>query len=132
MIRQRSRVSLFSCTRRARGSNIHWVINTIIIEPAGPTSLSISINDGAARTTSLDVTLTLSASDGSGSGLRDMCFSNDGTTYSEWETFATSKSWTLLAGDGTKYVYFKVRDNAMNVAGPVYDTIVKDTIVIIL
>jgi len=91
-----------------------------------PTSLSININSGASFTNAQSVTLTLNAQDAE-SGVRDMCFSNDGITYSPWEPYSTSKSWILSSGDGTKYVYFKVRDNAGHVSQPVYDTIVLDT-----
>ena len=47
----------------------------------------------------------LSASDGSGSGVSTMRFSQDGTSWTAWETYGTSKSWTLTTSDGTKTVY---------------------------
>jgi flagellar hook assembly protein FlgD len=45
-----------------------------------------------------------------------MQFSNDGTTWSIAEAYATTKSWTLTAGDGTKTVYVKFTDPAGNSA----------------
>jgi len=69
---------------------------------------SIQINSGAAYTKSTAVTLTLSATDPQ--GVASMQFSNDGTTYSTPETYATSKSWTLASGDGLKTVYVKYID----------------------
>ena len=54
----------------------------------------IVINGGAANTTNLNVTLTLSAID-MGSGVSQMRFTNEGITWSDWESYTTSKPWTL-------------------------------------
>ena len=75
----------------------------------------VSINSGALYTTSTAVTLTPSATDGSGSGVAQMQFSNDNSTWSGWETYATTKSWTLASGDGLKTVYARFKDVAGNV-----------------
>ncbi len=80
------------------------------------------INGGASLTNSTSVTLTLSASD-TGSGVSQMGFSNDGSTWSSWETYATPKSWTLSSGDGTKTVYVQFKDKAENVSESFSDTI---------
>ena len=50
-----------------------------------------------------------------GSGVAKMQFSNDNTTWSGWETYATTKSWTLASGDGLKTVYAQFKDVAGNV-----------------
>jgi len=102
-----------------------WDVNS----PTG----SISINSGATYTTSTSVTLGLSASDTSGtpqspSGVGSMRFSNDGSTWSAWESYATSKSWTLLTGDGVKTVYVQFRDNAGLISSFYTDTIILDTV----
>ncbi|MBU2565607.1 MAG: hypothetical protein KJ655_05080 [Candidatus Thermoplasmatota archaeon] len=96
------------------------------IDATPPTLLSITINNGANYTNSTQVTLTLSASD-QYSGLHQMCFSNDNSTWS-WVTFSTSASWNLTSGDGTKTVYFKAKDILGNTALSIYDTIILDTI----
>lgn len=75
------------------------------IDTTAPTNGSISINAGAAYTTSTGVTLTISATDAS-----QMNISNDNTTWNGWETYATSKAWILSSGDATKQVYIKFRD----------------------
>ncbi|MBU2565089.1 MAG: PKD domain-containing protein, partial [Candidatus Thermoplasmatota archaeon] len=95
------------------------------IDATAPTG-SISINSGDAYTTSTSVTLTLSASDTT-SGVAQMCFSNDGTTYTAWEAYATSKSWTLTTGDSIKTVYVKYKDNASLISSAYSDTIILDT-----
>ena len=88
--------------------------NLFSTETTAPTG-TVSINSAATYTSSTSVTLTLSASDTGGSGLSQMQISNDGTFDTEpWEAYATSKAWTLDAGDGTKTVYVRFRDGAGN------------------
>ncbi len=99
--------------------------DTIILDSTAPTG-TISINSGAASTTSTSVTLTLSCSD-SGSSCSQMQFSNDNSTYSAFEAYATSKSWTLTSGDGTKTVYVKYKDAVGNVSAAFNDTITLST-----
>ncbi len=74
-----------------------------------PPTGSILINNGAAATDALTVSLALAASDAE-SGVSQMIFSTDGTNWSEPEVFAASRSLTLPGGDGTKTVSVKFRD----------------------
>lgn len=87
---------------------------------------SLSINGGAASTTTPAVTLTLSATD-VGYGMKDTRLRNAGATWSAWEAYATTKSWTLSFGDGTKTVEAQFRDAAGNVSRVVTDSIVLRT-----
>lgn len=87
---------------------------------------TISISNGATYSTATTVSLTLYCSD-AGSGCNQMQLSNDGTTWNSWETYATSKSWTLPAGDGTKTVYARYRDNSGNVSSNYSDSITLDS-----
>ncbi len=73
-----------------------------------PTGLVISINGGASETDTPRVTLTLAAT-----GATQMCFSNDGMSWSPWEPFAASKTWALAEGSGIKTVYFKARNGTI-------------------
>lgn len=78
---------------------------------------TVSINNGASRTRTRSVTLTLSATDPSpGSGVTEMRISNtqSGLSSAPWETYRTSKAWTLTSGTGTKTVYVQYRDGAGN------------------
>ncbi|MCX6814395.1 MAG: MopE-related protein [Candidatus Aenigmarchaeota archaeon] len=87
-----------------------------LIEKTPPTG-TISIQNGAAYTTSGSVTLSLTYSDTGGSGIHPQgCrYSNDGTWDTEpWEGCTTTKSWTLQPGQGERTVYYQVRDNAGN------------------
>ena len=98
---------------------------TIKIETTAPTG-SVTINGGAPWTDSLAATLTLSASD-AGSGVSQMRFSNDSSSWSSWQDFATSASWALASGaDGTRTVFAQFSDKAGNVTA-VTDTIGLDT-----
>ncbi|MDI6708940.1 MAG: hypothetical protein QME47_07655, partial [Candidatus Thermoplasmatota archaeon] len=101
------------------------ISDTVILDTLPPTG-TISINSGDTYTTSTSVTLTLSAYDAN--GINQMRFSNNGTTWSSWEAYATSRSWSLTAGDGTKIVYAQYKDNAGLVStATIYDTIILDT-----
>jgi len=97
--------------------------DTIILDKTPPTG-SISIEGGAASTTKSVVTLTLSGADAR-SGVDKMQFSNDNATWSPAENYATTKSWPLSAGAGTKIVYVKFKDGAGNWSGSYSDTIVR-------
>ncbi|GAB4272861.1 MAG: hypothetical protein Kow0029_12010 [Candidatus Rifleibacteriota bacterium] len=91
---------------------------------ATPPLGSILVNSGSARTSSLVVSLDLSATDAN--GVADMSFSNDGVTWGGWIPYTTSSSWTLSSGDGPKLVYVRYRDNVGNV-GVFSDDIILDT-----
>ncbi|MFB0536813.1 MAG: PKD domain-containing protein, partial [Anaerolineae bacterium] len=84
-------------------------------QDAYPPTGSVAINDGQETATGRSVTLTLSAED-TCSGMGEMCFSNDGDTWSDWQSYDTSADWTLTAGDGLKTVYAQFRDAVDNAA----------------
>lgn len=98
--------------------------DTIILDTVPPTG-SILINDGATHTNTTTVILTLSATDAT-SGIAEMRFSNNNVTWSDWGAYATSKTWTLTTGDGTKTVYVQIRDQA-GLISTHSDTIILDT-----
>jgi hypothetical protein len=100
--------------------------DNITLDTTAPTG-SIVINGGDSYTNTTSATLTLSASD-TLSGMDDMRFSNNGTSWSTWEAYALSKVWALSSGDGTKTVYIQYRDNAGNVSSSLSDTVVLDTV----
>jgi hypothetical protein len=111
---------------RDRAGNIaEHVYDTIILDTTPPHSLSILINQDELKTNSTSVILMLNATDDT-SGVAQMMFSTDSSTWTSWELFATSRSYTLLIGDGEKFVYFKVNDRASNIAFPVFDSIMLD------
>lgn len=101
---------------------------------------SISINNGASYTNSTSVTIDLSnvydplvsnytsTTSDDASGLYQMRFSNDGSSWSSWESFSSSKSWTIPGGSGTKTIYVQVKDLAGNVSSTMTDTIYLDDV----
>jgi hypothetical protein len=97
------------------------------IPETNPPTGSITINGGDEATKSAAVTLTLTATDDSPGAIR-MCISNT-ATCTAWTAFASTKSWTLATGNGTKTVNVWFKDVWDNVtATPYSDTILLDTI----
>ena len=79
-----------------------------------PPNGTILINNGALYTNDKNVTLTLLATDDF-SGVAQMQFNNGTGSYSDWETYSTTKSWTLSSsGDGLKTVRVKFQDGVGN------------------
>ena len=64
------------------------------------------------------MTLSLCAEDLE-SGVTQMSLSNDGFTWSNWEPYNTSKSWTLTSGNGPKSVFARFKNGAGLVSIPV-------------
>lgn len=66
------------------------------------------------------------------SGVYQMQFSNNGTLWSAWEEYSSSKAWNLVTGEGgtttegARTVRFRVRDRALNVSATVDDSIIYD------
>ncbi|MEI8176005.1 MAG: putative Ig domain-containing protein, partial [Candidatus Omnitrophota bacterium] len=99
------------------------MVGADILPPSG----TISINNNNAYTNQAAVTLTLAATD-PGSGLSQMQFSNNNSTWSAPEPYAATKSWTLSSGDGSKSVWVKFKDGAGNWSAPISSpSIILDT-----
>lgn len=105
-----------------------------VIDMTAPVGSSIGsgsgilINAGNLATNNPSVQLQLLASDTV--GVADMMISNDvAFSGTLWELYATNKyNWNLTTGTGTKTVYVKFRDFALNVS-PIYsDTIIYDNL----
>jgi len=95
--------------RRGVANETPKTLNNIKLDKTTPTGL-IQINSGTASSTS--VTLTLTAQDET-SGVAQIRLSNDGTWNDEnWQDLASTKQWTLTAGEGGKTVYYQIVDNA--------------------
>jgi len=86
--------------------------DTIVLDTTDttPPTGSIVIDEGEV-TSSVSVTLTLSASDAE-SGVSQMRFSNDEVSWSSWDTYATSKVWNLSAEPGLKSVSVQFKNGA--------------------
>ena len=106
------------------GNSATFTSPAVKIDKSTPTGTMV-INGGAATTNTTAVTLTLNFTDNA-SGLAQMRFSSDGTTWTVWVAYAATSPFTLPTGDGTKTVYAQVADAAGNVS-QVSDTIVLAT-----
>lgn len=91
-----------------------------------PPTGSVVINSGAEYTNTASVVLTLSCTSHYGT-CTEMQLSDNATTWSSPEAYATSKAWTLTSGDGTKRVYVKCKDDAGFWSHAFSDSIVLDT-----
>ncbi len=92
------------------------------IDTTAPIISSLLINEGAFFTTSPQVTLSVSAFD-NGSGVDSIQLSTDLYTWTKWQPYSDSISFTLPTGDGLKTVYARVRDRAGNVSEVASDSI---------
>lgn len=95
--------------RDPAGNETGVLSQVVTLDTGAPAGTQLLINGGALYATSALVTLNLSAADAA-----EMAFSNDGFAFSAWEPFAPSLGYPLPGTDGTKLVYVKFRDAALN------------------
>lgn len=91
---------------------------------------SIIINDlnkKIAVTNHTAVTLKLSADD-TLSGVSKMRFSNNNSSWSNFEEFSNTKNWNLDPGDGVKKVYVQYQDAVGNNSDIICDTVYLDNL----
>ena len=113
-------------------NNTNITSNTAIVHDDTAPTWSISINSGASTTTSAALTLTISATDSI--SVNEMCtsetaFASDDTCANTWESYTTSKSYTVSSDTGTKTIYIKFRDTAWNVSSVYTDNITLEAVV---
>ena len=110
--------------------NVDTIKFELQVTDTTPPTCNLSINSGESTTTTLLVTLYPNGSDSGGSGLSQMRFSNNNSTWSSWEAYSSTKSnWDLSSyggnsNSGTKTTYAEVKDHAGNVvSSPCSDSI---------
>ncbi len=96
----------------------------IILDSVAPTG-SVLINNGISATSNRQVILSLPTTDPSaGSGVAYVIISNDASfAGASWIPYASSKTWWLTDGIGTKAVYIRYKDKAGNTSVVYSDTI---------
>ena len=90
------------------GNIVSSMNKTVVIDTVAPTNSSVSIGNELGYTR----TLTLNST-----GANYMCFSNtsnDINDCTEWVPYATTYTWKLSIGEGTKTVYAFFKDRADN------------------
>ena len=98
--------------------------DTIVHDNIAPTGGTISIDGGNLTTTSISVTLTLSVN-----GASEMYVTNTSGCGGggSWESYSTSKTWTLGQSNSLATVYVKYRDSALNETSCFSDNITHQT-----
>lgn len=89
----------------------------LILDTLAPQGFRISLNGGAQYTTGRDVTLNVTVSDSDISGYQIKIWGIDGVadeSAAVWQTLTENIPISLPAGDGTKTVYAKIRDDVRN------------------
>jgi hypothetical protein len=119
-------VYTYTVTATDAAGNVGSASVTYTVDNTAPTG-SIVINSGnPATTTTTSVTLYLTYSDTT-SGVYQVRYANTEGSWSSWEAPSATKAWTLSPGDGTKYVYYQIMDNAGITSSIYYDSIILQT-----
>jgi hypothetical protein len=110
---------------------------TLILDTTGPSNVDVKIEDNASYATSQLVNLQISTSDAVTSGYQMKIWGDVDDSYdtniksteatSTWITFAAIKQVKLSAGDGTKTINIKLRDDVYNESAIDSDSIILDT-----
>lgn len=109
--------------------------NSIIYDSEAPSVGTWKINSDAVYATSPTVTLapTIAPSDLT-SGVSRMQFSNNGSNWSSWEPYVSTKTWNITdaayggnAISGTKTAHIRVMDKAGKISTSSTDSIVYDS-----
>jgi hypothetical protein len=108
------------------GNIANYVTDDIIMDTTPPAIKTLTINNGASKTDSTQVIVSINATDEI-SGIYQMSFSNDRSAWSEWENYTETKLYSLHPGDGKRTLYVRVKDYAGNVADPISSTITLKT-----
>ncbi|MCP4130753.1 MAG: hypothetical protein GY754_07210, partial [bacterium] len=90
--------------RDAVGNEIEKSDSITLFDSSG---FSLRVNNGASHTLGRNSLLNIN-----GPGASQVCFSNDGSSWSEWEDYKTSWNWEMIDGNGSKTVFMKFKDSS--------------------
>ncbi len=103
----------------------------LLVSPTGTVSIDGPTYLGTKFAAANPVNLNVTGNDpATGGNPAEMCFSNDGVTWSDYVPFGAIKTgWSLTSNDGLKTVYVKVRNtNGVESSNPqASDTVILDT-----
>jgi len=97
---------------------------TVNVTIAAPITGSIVINGNRSATNNATVTLSLAWSGGAGTGVVRMRFSDDGATWTAWQSLAATIPHVLPSGDGHKTVRVQYLDSK-NLRSPVFSDYIR-------
>lgn len=100
-------------------NSIFGLPNTIP-DSTGPVVISFAINNGASSTSSRNVTLNNTCT---GSPTHYMASESSSFSGASWQSYSAALSFTLSLGNGTKTVYFKVKNPSGQESAAVSDSI---------
>lgn len=76
-----------------------------------PPKVALEVDNGLSQTASTSVTLDIQATDANyAQSQLKMRFSNDGSAWSTWQSYAATATWTLTGAPGPNTVYAEVQD----------------------
>jgi hypothetical protein len=108
----------------AVGNASACLVQSVYLDPNPPVVGALQINYGQAATSSNIVTLSFPGV----SGATKVMVSEDAAfSGADWQSFASTKTFVLSAGNGVKTVYAKVADDAGHVVTLTQQTITLDT-----
>lgn len=101
---------------------------TVQLVPDSTTPVvSLALDEGRTATNSPKVSVSLTARAGI-SGVSEMAFSLDGTTWQPWQPYLIATSYTFPSGDGEKHLWVRVRSGIGLVSAPAEASITLDTV----
>lgn len=87
-----------------------WSTTFVLRYDGAPPVADFTVNGGVTQTAQTLMTLDLKATD-LGSGLREMRFSSDGTSWTNWERYVDSRVWEIPAISRQSWpIYLQVKD----------------------
>ena len=98
-----------------------------VAQDTTPPGAEVRLNGGAKATTDPTVRVTVVGTDDL-SGVQDVQFSEDGTTWTDWQPYRPSTLWTFEDRDGPKRLWARVRDASDNVSQAATAEIVLDRV----
>jgi hypothetical protein len=110
---------------------------TIYLDTTAPANPTITISGGSAFATAQLVNLTIGTSDADKTGYEMLIWGDVDTTYdtkvqatenaSTWQAFSANPQIKLSAGEASKTINVRIRDDVRNASNVVFDSISLDT-----
>lgn len=101
--------------------------DTVVVDSVAPVA-SLALASGAQYWNSVTVPVYVAAVDAT-SGVRQMRFSSNGSTWRSWRAYFPTTTESLLASNGTQTVYVQVADAAGNLSAAASAVVTLDTVV---
>jgi hypothetical protein len=104
-----------------------YTLNVQVVPDQTPPTATLTLNDGRSLTNGVAVPVELIGYD-SLSGIAEMSFSTDGSTFGAWQPYARTSTWTFEPGDGPRTLWARVRDGAGNASQPASASVTIDSV----